>query len=322
MQIKKMIMTDIAEKNPSADKKDIDSYAQCISNNLQSESKRLKSQKIAKSQPKLSKRKSTLRDRTKQDDNNIVINLENQTEAEHHPESIQKELTNSILEKLDKTFDVNDTLSSTITVTCLDDTYEEPLDDSITQLKTVNQPQTMTKPNQNVTTINEQMASKQSEDTKPSECDTSCIFGCAKNISSPSLQCNICMVWFHTDCFGISNIDDVGARVCANCRQLPKTVQQMKSQLEIITKSTCQILNTNGKLPDDLDIKFTNLNDRLTSIANQNKTNSQSSTASISAISHKIKDFTNDVDRKLTGKQTQYYQNHRLYWTKLKIQPI
>ena len=298
---KKMIMTDIAEKIPSADKKDIDSYAQCISNNLQNESKRLKSQKIAKSQHKLSKRKSTLRDRMKQDDNNIVINLdtsENQTEAEHHPESNQNELTNSILEKLDKTFDVNDTLSSTITVTCLDETYEEPLDDSITQLKTVNQPQTMTKPNQNVTTIDDQMASKQSEDTEPSECDTSCISGCAKNISSPSLRCNICMVWFHTDCVGISNIDDVGAWVCANCRQLPKTVQQMKSQLEILTKSTCQILNTIGKLSDDLDTKFSNLNDRLTSIANQNKTNSQSSTASLSAISHEIKDFRNEVDRK------------------------
>ena len=150
-----MIMTNIDEQIPRADKKDIDSYAQCISNNLHSESKRLKAQTIiAKSQPKLSKRKSTLRDRTKQDDNNIVIivnNFGNQTEATHHPDSNQNELTHSILGKLDNTFNVNDTLSSTITATCLDDTYEEPLDDSIAKLKTVNQSQNITKPNQNVT---------------------------------------------------------------------------------------------------------------------------------------------------------------------------
>ena len=87
--------------------------------------------------PNSPKRKSTLRDRTKQDDTNIVIivnNFGNRTEATHHPDSNQNELTHSILGKLGNTFNVNDTLSSTITATCLDETYEEPLDDSIAKL--------------------------------------------------------------------------------------------------------------------------------------------------------------------------------------------
>ena len=94
---KKIIMTDSAEQIPIADKDDIDFYAQCIQNNLHRESKRLKAQKIAKSQPKLSKRKSKLRDRTQQDDNNTVINVNtfgNQTESTHHPESNQNGLKN------------------------------------------------------------------------------------------------------------------------------------------------------------------------------------------------------------------------------------
>ena len=47
-----------------------------------------------------------------------------------------------------------------------------------------------------------------------------------------------------------------------------------------------------------MKVKFTNLNDRLTSIANQNKTTTQSIIASFSDISQEIKDFRNEIDRK------------------------
>ena len=106
------------------------------------------------------------------------------------------------------------------------------------------------------------------------------------------------MVWSHTECVGISDIDAVGTWACADCRQLPKTVKHMKTQLETLFESTLQILNTIGRLTENMEVKFTNLNDRLTSIANQNKTTNRSSTASFSDISQEIKDFRNEVDRK------------------------
>ena len=64
---KKMIMTETAEekRETNADKIDIDFYAQCISNHLHSEAQRLRTQKIAKPQHKMSKRKSTLKEKKK-----------------------------------------------------------------------------------------------------------------------------------------------------------------------------------------------------------------------------------------------------------------
>ena len=137
---KKMIMTEIAEQIPNADKIDIDSYAQCIWNHLHSEAQRLRTEKIAKPQHKMSKRRRTLKDKTNNDDIDTEMKItksNKQSETTNQQEPNENELTESILDKLDNTFDTNDTLSSTITVTYLHGTYEENLDDSFTQLTAV-----------------------------------------------------------------------------------------------------------------------------------------------------------------------------------------
>ena len=54
-----------------------------------------------------------------------ITKSDKQPETTNQQEPNENDLTDSILEKLDNTFDTNDTLSSTITVTCLDDTYEK-----------------------------------------------------------------------------------------------------------------------------------------------------------------------------------------------------
>ena len=164
---KKMIMAEIAEQIPNADKKDIDSYVQCISNHLHSEAQHIRTQKIAKPQHKKSKRKSTLKDKTNNDDIGTEMKItksDKQSETTNQQEPNENEHTESTLEKLDNIFDTNDTLSSTITVTCLDDTYEENLDDSVTQLKTVNQLKDITKPNQDVNISNDKTSSQISAD--------------------------------------------------------------------------------------------------------------------------------------------------------------
>ena len=54
-----------------------------------------------------------------------ITKSDKQSETTYQKEPNENELTESILDKLDNTFDTNDTLSSTITFTCLDATYEE-----------------------------------------------------------------------------------------------------------------------------------------------------------------------------------------------------
>ena len=56
----------------------------------------------------------------------------------------------------------------------------------------------------------------------------------------------------HTECVGISDIDAVRPWACAYSRQLPKTVKHMKTQLETLFESTSQILNTIGRLTENM----------------------------------------------------------------------
>ncbi|MCG8113370.1 MAG: hypothetical protein N0E59_21675, partial [Candidatus Thiodiazotropha taylori] len=193
----------------------------------------------------------------------------------------------------------NDTLSSTLTISSLDNTYQDDLDRSVTHIKTVaqtqlerNQPQ---KPN---CSDDNSKSNKKTEPEVLNDCDTSCAPGCTKDKNLTSLRCNICMVWFHTECVGIVDLDVVGAWACAICRTLPKTVNVMKVQLESLAESTAQILSTLCLLSERIDSKFGNINDRLTSLANQNKSSDQCSTDSLSDISKGIKDFRNEVDKK------------------------
>ena len=105
-----------------------------------------------------------------------ITKSDKQSETTNQQEPNENELTESILDKLDNTFDTNDTLSSTITVTCLDDTYEENLDDSVTQLTTVNQLKDITILNQDVNVSNDKTSSQISAKViESSECDTSCV---------------------------------------------------------------------------------------------------------------------------------------------------
>ena len=84
------------------------------------------------------------------------------------------------------------------------------------------------------------------------------------------------MVWFHTECVEIS----VGAWVCADCRMLPRTVRVLETKIDSLLKSTERILETINSLAVTFDNKFQIVNDRITSLANQNKQSEQASTSS------------------------------------------
>ena len=104
-----------------------------------------------------------------------------------------------------------------------------------------------------------------------SDTDIQCTDDCTIKANAQFVCCNICMEWYHPNCVGINNIDDVGAWVCARRRLLPKTVNQLKSQMTTVLDSIHKIITCISELTEKMENKFDNFNDRLTVISNQYK---------------------------------------------------
>ena len=106
------------------------------------------------------------------------------------------------------------------------------------------------------------------------------------------------MVWYHTVCVGISDVDIVGAWACAGCRKLPETVTKMKTKLDTLLETTNIMMKTFKTFTDKIDKKFDNLNDRITAVVNQNKCFDESSTLSMSDIRQDIRTLKTNIDKK------------------------
>ena len=89
-----------------------------------------------------------------------------------------------------------------------------------------------------------------------------CTDECTINANAPSICCNIYMEWYHPNCVGISNVDEVGAWVCASCRLLPKIVELIKSQMTTLIDSTQKMFNSISLLTEKMENQFEYLNDR------------------------------------------------------------
>ena len=85
--------------------------------------------------------------------------------------------------------------------------------------------------------------------------------------------------------------------VCADCRALPKTVKFLKGQCEALLQTTEKMYKTVETLTEKNDRKFDNLNDRLTTLSNQNKSSSQSCTSSLTDIHHDMKTFRTEINK-------------------------
>lgn len=192
-----------------------------------------------------------------------------------------------------------DSLNSTIMLSQMDATYDESVqNDSITKAKTVAKSNRKAKNKQKQNKTKKQ----RNKETKNTPNDVNgeivCIDACTNDTVTESIRCNLCMNWFHTDCVGISDMDSVGAWVCADCRKLPETVKIMKSQIEILLDSTMSISENINSFSKNLENKFENLNDRLTVISNQQKRSDLANTSSFSDIRQDITSLKTDVDKK------------------------
>ena len=297
---KSMLKSKISDLLPEVDKKSADDTAQYISNMLNNEAQRQKSLK-SRVQSKAAQTRRTRHSLVRNSEEAEIITTDNkQTNSEDIKSNTpaDQQCSETFIMELDNTLlDADDTLSSTISTSQMDDTYETVLDDSITELKSVAQTKDKTKKEKKKDTNKHKYKKKKHNETS-SDNTITCIDDCTINGESSSIRCNFCMEWFQTDCVGIPNVDDVAGWVCTSCRVLPKTVSHMKSQMEILIESTKKIFETVNTLSKRMENNFTNLNDRLTALSNQNKHAQQSGTESLSDINHEISDLKTEVDRK------------------------
>ena len=224
---KSLIMSEIYEHFPEADSKLVDETAQYISNYLDNEAPRMK----AKNLQMLIKTQS--RRQTRSFTSEHEINCQNSehpttddqvepTETMTKKESIENELSETVLKALDSSMSSNSTLESTVTESFLDDTYatETNNDDSITELKQVTQSKedrnTELKQPKQKTKKKKKKKKKKKTKVKPANStngenmdrnsEVKCTDSCLVTEQSSVIRCNMCMVWFHTICAGISDV--------------------------------------------------------------------------------------------------------------------
>ena len=125
-----------------------------------------------------------------------------------------------------------------------------------------------------------------------------CNDSCSGDSNSASIRCNLCFVWYHSNCVGIDDLDCVEVWVCADCQTLPRTYKSLKIQMETLFKTQANLFKAFTVFSEKMDNKFENLNDRLTVISNQNKNYNQSCTSSLSNIHQEVTNLKTEMDKK------------------------
>ena len=303
---KSMVKSEILELLPEASDEQADETAQYISNLLTNEAQREKTRRLTKQDKPKTRRSKQITDKNIE----ITCGHEQQEVAQIDltNESVQQcELSDKFVRDLENTLpDANDSLNSTVTASQLDNTYENNLDDSITEQKTIAHDKDKEKHKNNKG--QRKKKDKQTIQPEPTtnsdivQCDDdviSCINGCAlPDSDSGSVRCNLCMKWFHTQCVGITDLNVIVAWVCGTCRVLPHTVNQLKSQIDILLDTTKTFLHSFNTFQDKMESKYEGLSDRLTAISNQNKTCQQVTTNTLSTITKEIDSVKTDLNKK------------------------
>ena len=299
---KKLVMSEMFELVPGIDKQSVDDSAQYISNMLANEAKRKWAKDVTQQQNanRRRTRSSLLVDKnenSKSNTNNVDTKQPTGSSCVDLTETFINDLEETLTSDPCQTLIIQDSLDSSFSATDLDDTYDNDakLDDSVTRQKTVAQSRGTILDNSK---SKNKLKNKENKRLIEVDDEIQCVASCTGNCVSESIRCNLCMTWFHTECVGISDLASVGAWVCADCRMLPRTVQVLETKMETLLKSTEKIFVTINSLAMTFDNKFQNLNDKITSLSNQNKLSEQSSTSSLSELRQEVVALKTDIDKK------------------------
>ena len=300
-----LVLSDFCDLVPEAQKKELEDRSLYISNMLNNQVPKIRGNKSQTNNKKQNNRKTrtSMTEKEPEEQNPKTPITKNNVTTNSNKDTKQLELSDSVFKALDDTMMGPDvSINTTVTQSFLDSTYDLTAnhDDSVTELETVQQ---STPGNKNTTkrklkdipheTNNELQDSDSSEST--------CIETCSVKGDLESIRCNMCMKWFHTKCVGIKDIDAVGAWVCACCRVIPQTVNNIQSKIQILLENTNTIMETFSAFTERVENKFENLSDRITAISNQYKCNDESSTSALSDMRQEICSLKTEVDKKATN---------------------
>ena len=90
-------------------------------------------------------------------------------------------------------------------------------------------------------------------------------------------RCSASMTWFHDKCVGIGKDEPIGFWLCLICREIPSNIQHeitcVKDEVKELKNTTDLILSAVSKLAKSMENHIGGINDRLTSLSKQVKTN-------------------------------------------------
>ena len=127
---------------------------------------------------------------------------------------------------------------------------------------------------------------------KENESKNKCSDGCKMNAKSKRkldmIRCSVCMTWYHEECVGIAKNEPVGLWLCIGCRQIPTAIQNeikiTRDEVHELKNTTQQILRVVNSLAVKLQDSIGGINDRLTAISKQMKTNDTQISESIKRV--------------------------------------
>ena len=80
-----------------------------------------------------------------------------------------------------------------------------------------------------------------------------CYSKCKVSTSTDMIRCSLCVVWFHVDCTG-EDTHYQGVWCCHSCRTLPKSIQGMTEQIELLISSLESIRNSEAALQAEVKL--------------------------------------------------------------------
>ena len=200
---------------------------------------------------------------------------------------------------------LDETLDSTFSSSVLDETYEDStaddqnnIDDSITEVKTAIKTrrsivQNHTKLIKEQPTKNKATAKSKSNNAEKEE--PICLDTCKKKQNGEMIRCNLCMLWFHTKCVNCDN--SVGCWTCPGCRKMPEMVRMVYDLMRDMQESNHNISEQISTLSQNFENKLGLINDRITSLSNQEKCKNQEHCAQMNDIRDDISNLKQEVDK-------------------------
>ena len=133
-------------------------------------------------------------------------------------------------------------------------------------------------------------------------------------------RCSACMTWFHDKCVGIAKDEPIGFWLCLICREIPSNIQHeitcVKDEVKELKNTTDLILSAVSKLAKSMENHIGGINDRLTSLSKQVKTNDKKTLESIESVAtetQNVKELLEQKSGQILNKSTSILDKVKSY---------